>query len=106
MGEAGEFEGRIDGEVIRTVIKRNRRVLTYCYQRALKRETRLRGKLTVRWEVRQSRGSVSNVKVVESTLGDGELHRCFVNRISALTFPRAVPDGQKGIVSTHLSWMY
>jgi len=104
--EAVEFQGTINGEVVREVIRKNRKVLTYCYERALKRNSRLKGQLTLRWEILESQGLTKRVRVVKSGLDSPEVHSCFVSRIRNLRFPGAVPDGQKGIIFYNFSLDY
>ncbi len=104
--EAVEFQGTINGEVVREVIRKNRKVLTYCYERALKRNSHLRGQLTVRWEILESQGLTKRVRVVKSNIGSREVHSCFVSRIRNLRFPGAVPDGQKGVIFYNFSLDY
>ena len=96
--EAGEFEGTINGDIVREVIRKNRRILKFCYEQALKKNSQLRGNLKLRWEIIESQGDVRGVRVAQSTINNRQVHSCFINRVRSLKFPGAVPDGQRGII--------
>lgn len=62
------------------VINRHNSSIQYCYQRELKQNPELKGKLVVRFTVTPD-GKVKDVKVISSTLNNFSVERCVVSRI-------------------------
>jgi len=54
--------------------------IRYCYERELKRNPELKGKITVRITV-ASDGTVSNAEIVSSTMNNSRVERCILARI-------------------------
>lgn len=76
---AGGTSGRNPGDV-QAVIMEHNRTIQYCYERELKRDPNLRGKMTVRFTI-DAAGRVIDVKLVSSTLKSRSVERCVMNRI-------------------------
>ncbi|GMG88093.1 AgmX/PglI C-terminal domain-containing protein [Biformimicrobium ophioploci] len=72
-------------ESIRQVIERNKGAIFAIYNRALRRNPALAGKLTVQMVI-QPDGSLSGVKVVQSELGDSGVERKLLARIRLINF--------------------
>ena len=66
--------------------------LEACYDEALGRRPKLRGRLVMQWNVRRD-GKVSGLHKVRSSLQDAKMHRCAQDAIAAVTFakPRRKP---------------
>ncbi len=79
-GAGAETTGR-DFNSIFPVIKKHEASINYCYERELKRNPNLKGKVVVRFIV-TPKGNVSEVTVVSSTLNNEEVQQCIVTRIS------------------------
>ncbi|MBN2089575.1 SUMF1/EgtB/PvdO family nonheme iron enzyme [candidate division KSB1 bacterium] len=79
-GATTETTGR-DFNSIFPVIKRHQASINYCYERELKRNPNLKGKVVVRFTV-SPKGNVSEVTVVSSTLNSDAVQQCIVSRIS------------------------
>jgi TonB family protein len=77
--EGGKSAGRRPEDVL-AVINSHRAAIEYCYQRALRRNPNLRGKISVRFVIRPD-GSVKDVKIISSTLNDPRVERCIVAKI-------------------------
>lgn len=77
--EAGKSGGRSPASVL-AVINSHKAAIEYCYQRALRSNPNLKGKISVRFVIRPD-GSVGNVKVVESTMNNAGVERCIVSKI-------------------------
>ncbi|MBN1349668.1 TonB family protein [candidate division KSB1 bacterium] len=71
--------GRNPDDVSEIVNKHNAAIQT-CYQRELKRNPNLKGKVVVRFTIIPS-GKVQDVKLVSSTINNDRVERCIINRI-------------------------
>lgn len=79
-GDAGSAGSGRDPSEVQSVILGHNKTIQYCYERELKRNPTLRGKLTVRFTITPS-GRVKNVEIVASTLNNRSVERSIVNRI-------------------------
>ncbi len=77
--EAGKSAGR-NAEAVLAVINSHRSAIEYCYQRALRQNPNLKGKVSLRFVIRAD-GSVGDVTVLSSTLGDPAVESCIVAKI-------------------------
>ena len=77
--EAGKSGGR-SAESVLAVINSHKAAIEYCYQRALRTNPNLKGKISVRFVIHPD-GSVGKVSVVESTLNNSGVERCIVSKI-------------------------
>jgi TonB family protein len=62
-----------------------------CYERELRRNPTLAGKVTVEFTI-QPRGNVTGVKVVANTTGDNAVGKCVANAVARFRFNPG-PDG-------------
>ncbi len=69
-----------NSDKVSEVINRHNSSIQYCYQRELKQNSELKGKLVVRFTVTPD-GKVKDVKVISSTLNNFSVERCVVSRI-------------------------
>jgi len=69
-----------DADQVSEVVNRHNASIQYCYQRELKQNPDLKGKLVVRFTIDPS-GSVKDVKVISSTLNSPSIERCVISRI-------------------------
>ncbi|RMD95084.1 MAG: hypothetical protein D6814_13735 [Calditrichaeota bacterium] len=72
--------GARDIDAVAAVVKSHNAAIQYCYQRELKRNPNLRGKLVVRFIINPM-GRVEEVTILSSTLKNRRVERCIVNRI-------------------------
>lgn len=56
-----------------------------CYERELKRNPSLAGKVTIQFTI-EERGTVSGVKVTDNTTGDAAVGQCVANAIQRFRF--------------------
>jgi pSer/pThr/pTyr-binding forkhead associated (FHA) protein len=87
------FDGTIDKEAIRRVIRAKIYEIKSCYERALNRQEkgkRLEGKIVLGWEIIE-KGEARNVKVKSSTLGNPQVENCIRDRLASWTFPEPPP---------------
>ncbi len=75
----GRGKGRNADDIQAVVVKHNKSV-QYCYDRQLRRNPDLKGKIVVRFTI-SPQGSVTKVEVVSSTVKNRQVERCVVNRI-------------------------
>ncbi|RLB59093.1 MAG: hypothetical protein DRI34_02910 [Deltaproteobacteria bacterium] len=71
------------------IVKRIRRRLggiKHCYEKRLKRNPQLQGKIVIRFVIHPG-GRVIEVEVVENSTGDSELAACIAARVKAIRFP-------------------
>jgi len=69
-----------DPDQVSEVINRHNSSIQYCYQRELKQNPDLRGKLVVRFTVIPT-GEAKDVKIISSTLNSPSVERCVITRI-------------------------
>ncbi|WP_374078113.1 AgmX/PglI C-terminal domain-containing protein [Bdellovibrio bacteriovorus] len=87
------FDGTIDKEAIRRVIRAKKHELQSCYERVLntmEKGTKLEGKIILGWEIIE-KGQARNVKVKSSTLGNAKVENCIRDRLASWTFPEPPP---------------
>ncbi len=92
LGGAEEFfEGTIDREAVRRVIQQNKNAFRFCYEKELKRDSSIYGKVSVKWTI-VARGRVGTVSQVSNTTNSRPLARCIMDRIKGLKFPEPPQD--------------
>jgi len=79
VGAAKKSQYR-SAEAIQSVLLSHNRAIQYCYERELRRNPSLKGKVVVRIKV-NFQGHVTHVEIVESTLNSERVERCIVTRI-------------------------
>ena len=79
----GGLAGRAPEEVQAVVLKHNSSI-QYCYERQLKRQPNLKGKVVVRFTI-TPQGTVKSVEVVSSNLGNRKVEQCMISRIRRWT---------------------
>lgn len=72
--------GARDPEKVTAVINAHKAALQYCYQRELKRNPNLRGKIVVRFTI-TPQGTAKDVKILSSTIDSEHVERCVLSRI-------------------------
>lgn len=78
-GEGKGIKGRNQDDIQAVVMKHNS-AIQYCYERELRRNPSLKGKLVLRITI-TPQGTVRKVEIVSSTLGSPRVERCVVSRI-------------------------
>ncbi|MDW7681678.1 MAG: AgmX/PglI C-terminal domain-containing protein [bacterium] len=72
--------GRRDPDEISAVVNRHNATIQACYQRELRRNPNLKGKLVVRFTISPA-GTVKDVQLISSTLNNSKVDRCIISRI-------------------------
>jgi hypothetical protein len=93
MGSAG-VSGRLPPEVIRRIVRQRFAKFRSCYERGLKDDPKLAGRVKVRFVI-ETNGEVSQASDAGSDLPSQEVVRCVIDVYETLIFPR--PEG--GVVS-------
>jgi TonB family protein len=91
IGGSGEF----DASLVVKMIKNRIGAIRACYERELKRNPTLAGKVTVQFTIEQQ-GNVSGVKVVDNTTGEAAVGTCVANAVQRFRFS---PGPEGGSVS-------
>lgn len=87
------FDGTIDKDAIRRVIRAKLHEVKSCYERALnvmEKGRKLEGKIVLGWEIIE-KGQARNVKVKSSSLGNPQVENCIRDRLASWTFPEPPP---------------
>jgi outer membrane biosynthesis protein TonB len=80
------IDGDLDPNVVAKEVRTRMAAIRGCYERALKRNPNLGGKLLLRWTITRA-GTVSGVSVEQDTLGDSEVSTCIKSLIARWRFP-------------------
>ena len=79
--------GEITPALIEKVVEKNRFQIRLCYELALRRDQLVSGKMEWQWRL-DSRGKISDVQLLSSTIKDRRMTRCIRRKISGWSFPR------------------
>jgi hypothetical protein len=79
--EAGKSAGR-DPESVMAVVNSHRAAIEYCYQRALRKNPNLKGKISLKFIITPS-GSIKDVIILSSTLHDPSVEKCIIAKIKS-----------------------
>jgi len=95
-GSNAEFIGSIDREAVRRVIRSIVTQIRSCYEKQLKLNPALAGKLVITFEIAEA-GKVRSARAKSNELGDTVVGECVSARISAQRFPEP-PEGTIAVV--------
>ena len=87
---APEIDGTMNSNAVTGIIRRGMSAITTCYQRALKRNPQLAGKITIRMSI-NTMGKVTAVAIDADTIGDPQVTSCIKGYASRWRFPP--PEG-------------
>ncbi len=90
-GQEGQFEGGMDKEAIRRVIREHIREIRSCYERELQRSPDLYGKIVLEWDIEEE-GRVSRVVTKSNALGNDNVANCIMARLKTWKFPDPPKD--------------
>jgi TonB family protein len=96
------IEGALPMEVIKKVIDENKNQIKYCYETELQRDQNLEGRVAMTWVI-SATGSVATAQVRESTIRNGNVERCIVEKIKTWKFP--APAGG-GVVTVNYPFIF
>ena len=84
--ETPAVDGELDPNMVAKEVRSRLGAIKACYERALKRNPNLSGKVVIHWTITQA-GTVSGVDVEQDTLGDAEVASCIKSLIARWRFP-------------------
>jgi hypothetical protein len=88
--EAPAVDGDLDPGLVAREVKSRMSAIKACYERALKRNPNLSGKIKLRWTITQA-GTVSGVEIDDDSMGDAEVSSCIRGLVARWRFP--APSG-------------
>jgi hypothetical protein len=88
--EAPAVDGELDPAMVAKEVRTRLGAIKACYERGLKRNPNLSGKVVIHWTITQA-GTVSGVDVEQDTLGDAEVASCIKSLVARWRFP--APSG-------------
>jgi outer membrane biosynthesis protein TonB len=88
--EAPAIDGELDPNIVAKEVRARIGAIKACYERALKRNPNLSGKVVIHWTITPA-GTVSGVDIEQDTLGDSEVTNCIKQLVSRWRFP--APSG-------------
>ncbi len=89
-GADAGWEGTIDREAVRRVIRSILNQIKSCYERQLRVNSSLEGKVVIQFEIMEQ-GRVRSAKTKSSNLNDGTVESCVAARIKEARFPEPPP---------------
>jgi len=99
--EAPEVDGSLDSDSIARVVRSRMRMVQDCYERELKRDPGLAGKIEIEFTIGED-GSVTEARVATNKMGSDEVAQCIVSRIQRWKFPK--PKG--GSVTVNFPFIF
>src|SRR3954454_14662218 len=88
--EAPAVDGELDPAMVAKEVRSRLGAIKACYERGLKRNPNLSGKVVIHWTITQA-GTVSGVDVEQDTMGDAEVASCIKSLVARWRFP--APSG-------------
>jgi TonB family protein len=88
--EAPAVDGELDPALVSKEVRARIGAVKACYERALKRNPNLSGKVKVRWTITAA-GTVSGVDIADDSMGDSEVSSCIKQLVARWRFP--APSG-------------
>ncbi|HEY8925547.1 MAG TPA: AgmX/PglI C-terminal domain-containing protein [Polyangia bacterium] len=84
--EAPAVDGELDPGIVAKEVRSRLGAIKACYERALKRNPNLSGKVVVHWTITAA-GTVTGIDVENDTLGDSEVASCIKGLVARWRFP-------------------
>jgi TonB family protein len=94
--EAPEVDGSLDGDAIAKVVRARLRSIQDCYEKELKRDPTLAGKIEIEFTIGAG-GEVEDARVSSNKMGSAPVGDCIVSRVRRWRFPQ--PDGGRVTVN-------
>ncbi|MCX7945296.1 MAG: TonB family protein [Deltaproteobacteria bacterium] len=96
-----EIDGKMDQAKINAIIKSKQKALQDCYERELRKNPNLSGKIVVRFTIGED-GKVTDVRIESDSMGSAEVADCLISRIRRWIFPK--PD--EGSVTVSVPFVF
>ena len=85
--EAPEVDGDLDPNAVAKYVKARMASIKECYERELKRDPKLAGKLTISFTI-ETDGKISETYVESNSMGNKNVANCITGRIRSWRFPK------------------
>jgi TonB family protein len=82
--------GRIDAGKVQSVFRRRSSAIRTCYEKGLKSNPNLRGKVKIRFTISTS-GRVTSIRVASNSTGSSSVANCIIGKVRRWRFPQ--PEG-------------
>lgn len=99
--EAPEVDGSLDPDAIAKVVSSRKRMVQDCYEKELKRDSGLSGKIEVEITIGED-GNVEDARVAKNGVGSEAVGSCIVSRIRRWRFPKP----ERGSVTVNLPFIF
>ncbi|MBI5511205.1 MAG: energy transducer TonB [Deltaproteobacteria bacterium] len=99
--EAPEVDGALDSEAVAKVVRARQRMVQDCYERELKRDPTLQGKIEIEFTIGED-GRVVDAKVAANRMGSNAVGDCIISRLRSWRFPK--PNG--GSVTVNFPFIF
>lgn len=99
--EAPEVDGSLDSGAIAKVVQSRMRMVQDCYNRELKRDPSLAGKIEIEFTIGED-GRVESARVSNNKMGSDAVGECIIGRIKSWRFPK--PEG--GSVTVNFPFIF
>lgn len=87
-GKAGV--GSVDPSAIKSVFARRKGAVQYCYEKALKVNEKLKGKVVIQFTIGPA-GRITSISVTENSTGDASVGQCIMDKVRSWKF--TPPEG-------------
>ncbi len=91
-----EYEGSIDRDMVRRVVRTKLYPISVCYKSELKDNKGLKGRVLFEIEVQED-GKARSAKVVSSELGNDNFHNCVIQVLKQAQYP-TIPVGTIAVI--------
>jgi TonB family protein len=98
---APDVDGALDSDAIAKVVRARKRMVQDCYERELKRDPGLSGKIEIEFTI-DSNGRISEAFVASNRMGSDAVGDCIISRLKRWRFPK--PDG--GSVTVNFPFIF
>jgi len=78
--------GKIDRASVESVFRRRKGAIQSCYERALKVNSQVQGKVAIRFTIGPA-GTVTEISVSENSTGDSQIGACITEKVRTWPFP-------------------
>ena len=92
IASSAKVSGRLDRETVQSIIRRNLSGIKWCYQDALQRNPKLKGKVNLSFTILPS-GKVQNPNALNPSITDAELLGCIKRKMGRWRFPSPKDGG-------------
>jgi len=99
--EAPEVDGALDSDAIAKVVRGRMKMVQDCYERELKRDPSLAGKIEIEFTIDEE-GRVVEAVVANNKMGSDAVGECIVSRLKRWRFPK--PEG--GSVTVNFPFIF